>query len=303
VSELRSKKEVLVSTERRALEWARTEIVPLDGALSEATLAKLVLVAATYGCNCAPTSAREDAFDRATRFILLFLLVDDAAKDDALALVATSDQPWTIGRFTPALRSWLGSCEDELRRATPALCERLSQSFHDYLRARANELTEPDRPHGLEAHWAFRRRTIFLEPYIDLWMILLGIPPDVERSQPSARSTVIDIVLLANDLGSIERDAAGGEAPDDLNLVTTLAAEVGGSREEAVERLIRQHDELIADLRRSLAGARGVAESAYADLLAGMVDGNLDSLLALGFRYPGAGALLGRLDRVRPRAE
>lgn len=296
------KNEALAGTRQSTLEWAQIEIASLDPGLSGAALEKLVLVAATYGTNCAPTSAPAGAFDGATRFILLFLLLDDAAKEDALALVATPDQLWTIGRFTPALRSWLASCEDDLLRASPTLRERFTGYFHDYLRARANELSAPDRPKGLEAHWAFRRRTIFLEPYIDLWMILLGISPDVERSFPNARPQVIDVVLLANDLGSIERDTAGGEAPDDLNLVTTLAAEVGCSRDEAVARLIVQHDELVAELRRSLAGARDGAETAYADLLAGMVDGNLDSLLSLGFRYPGAGAILGRLDRVHPRA-
>jgi hypothetical protein len=301
VSDVRRRIDALVPTNERTLDWARREIAVLDPARPESGLAKLVLVASTYATYCAPSAAPQRAFDLAARFILLFLLVDDAEKADAEGLVAPSGERWAIGRFTPALSSWLADCQEHFECCEPALAGTFEQSFHDYLVARADELRATTRPRTVEAHLAFRRRTIFLEPYIDLWMILLGIAPSEVAALDATRSAVIDVVLLANDLGSVARDGAGGEAPDDLNLVTTVAAERLCSTEQAVDHLVEQHNVLVARLRDELgASDTGEHTAPYADVLAGMADGNLDALLALRFRYPGAGATLGRLDRVRP---
>jgi hypothetical protein len=66
--------------------------------------------------------------------------------------------------------------------------------------------------------------------------------------------------------------------------------------------VIAEHNGIVeryrAALARALAKCAQPGAQRYAELLNGVVDGNRLSVLALGFRYPGAEALLGRLSRV-----
>ena len=94
-----------------------------------------------------------------------------------------------------------------------------------------------------------------------------------------------------------------GASPDDLNLLHTYARERTVSEAEAFELLIAHHNQLVGDYRRRLqqaAAARpGPHAERYAQLLTGVVEGNVASVLALGFRYPGAAPAMARLHSAR----
>jgi hypothetical protein len=70
-----------------------------------------------------------------------------------------------------------------------------------------------------------------------------------------------------------------------------------------VTRLTVLHNELVGRFREALARAcaskPGPDAERYADLLTGVVDGNLASLHALDFRYRNVGGVLAALERVR----
>jgi hypothetical protein len=145
-----------------------------------------------------------------------------------------------------------------------------------------------------------------MDPYLDLWMILCGIDLDdtEEERFSEARALAVDLVLLANDLASVERDGKGGASPDDLSLVHSYAREYGESEAAALERLIAQHNEMVARYLDAAAHALGDRPSPsaerYVELLTGVVEGNVASVRALGFRYPGAERVLARLAHARP---
>jgi hypothetical protein len=291
--------------------WARTATRTLRWLVersdanfqAERRLPVLVTVASVYACSCAPQLSSERHYDVVARFTLLFFLVDDAEQGE-LPDLSTAEASWSIGRYTPALRAWLAELSEQ---ATPPA--RLSQSFarayHDYLAARRAEHGHRARPLGLQQHWAFRRRSIFMDPYLDLWMMLLGIDPDAVLEPPflEARALAVDLVLLANDLGSVERDQLGGASPDDLNLIHAFAREHGVTESEALERLIVQYNQLIERYRaastNALSSRPGPSAERYADLLTSVVEGNVASMRALGFRYPGAEHVLVRLPSAR----
>lgn len=271
--------------------------------MTERRLPALVTVASVYATHCAPPDASERDFDVVARFTLLFFLVDDAALTELPDLLA-ADAAWSIGRHTPALRAWLAEFHEQAAAPTQ-LRERFAGAYHDYLAARKAEHQHQSRPPNVSAHWAFRRRTIFMDPYLDLWMILRRIDPQ-GVGQPyfaEARALAIDLVLLANDLGSAERDSKSGASPDDLNLIHSYASEHQESEAAAIERLLALYDDLAQRYRATTAQAvaAGATENAqrYLDLLSGVVEGNVASVLALGFRYPGAAALMKRLSAAR----
>jgi hypothetical protein len=266
-------------------------------------LPALITVASVYAKYCAPSSASHRAHSVVARFTLLFFLVDDATEGELPKLLSDATK-WSIGRYTPALRRWLEEFPDQAQ-AHPRLRERFAQAYHDYLAARRAEHLNKSQPLDIEAHWAFRRRSIFMDPYLDLWMILGGVDLDAlaEPAFAEARVLAVDLVLLANDLASAERDSASGASPDDLNLIHSYARHYAESEARALERLVALHNRLAAQYLGTLARARdartGRHSAHYADILSGVVQGNVASVLALGFRYPGAADVMRRLSAVR----
>ena len=69
----------------------------------ERKIAGLASVASVYADLCAPRGASLRQHDLVARFTLLFFLVDDASEGEVPDLLA-SDAPWSIGRYTDALR-------------------------------------------------------------------------------------------------------------------------------------------------------------------------------------------------------
>lgn len=284
----------------RTLAWVREHGVFEGDRLANS--ARLVVVASIYARLCAPAAATRRHYEVAAIFTLLFFYVDDAPASELPELLR-GGEPWSVGRLTPSLRAFLADFR-EREACSPVLRDDLDRSYHAYLSARRAELGHKARPLSVEEHWAFRRKTIFMDPYIDHWMILLGIDP-AELDLPAfaaARRISTDIVLLSNDLGSVDRDRPGGESPDDLNLVDAYVLERGLARGETVESLIGLHNEMVDRLRAALEAAidarRTTSAERYADLLTGITDGNLGSLKALKFRYTGIAATLRRLATV-----
>jgi hypothetical protein len=270
---------------------------------AERRLPALVTVACVYARLCAPVGASERHYDVVARFTLLFFLVDDAELSELPDLLAPGAS-WSIGRHTPALRAWLAEFEEQ-RLVGAQLRERFALAYHDYLAARRDEHAHHEQPLDLAAHWAFRRRSIFMDPYLDMWMILFGIELEALAQEhfAEARALAVDLVLLANDLASVERDRRGGESPDDLNLLHTYAKQHGVSAEHALESLIAEYNRSVQRYRDALNGALtarpGHHSQRYAEILTGVVEGNVAAVRALPFRYPGAETVLVRLTPVR----
>jgi hypothetical protein len=261
----------------------------------------LVVVASVFARLCAPPTPSERCLDVAARLLVVFFCIDDAENPDVPDLTGRGAE-WSLGPLTPGLHAWLAELP-ELGTCPPALRESFTTSFHAYLGARRREASLSGEL-SLDEHWNVRRRTIFVDPYLDMWLISMAV--DTERIQLSrfaeARRLVTDIVLLANDLGSVDRDRAGGDSRDEPNLVTTYGRARGWSQDEAIERLITHHNELVAACRAEIASARRAERSphadTYADLLAAVADGNLATMWTLTFRYRGVDAILKQLDRV-----
>lgn len=267
--------------------------------LGERKVAALSSVASVYADLCAPRGASLRQHDLVARFTLLFFLVDDASEGELPDLLA-SDAPWSIGRYTDALRAWLVEFL-ERETAHPRLRLRFAHAYHDYLAARRAEHRQGARVLSVEEHWEFRRRTIFMEPYLDLWMLLLQVDLDALAEAPfaEARGVAVDLVLLANDLASAERDSKTGASPDDLNLLHTYARVHAESESATVERLIAHYNALVerylAATARALAERPGPHTESYVEILNGVVDGNVASVRALGSRYPGSEPIMQRL--------
>ncbi|MFO0546889.1 MAG: terpene synthase family protein [Polyangiaceae bacterium] len=240
----------------------------------------------------------------AARFVLLFLLVDDADVSELPSLIDDSTELWRIGPHTALLRRWLDELP-ELATCREPLRARFERSFHDYLQARAKEEGQKGTALTLDAHWEFRRHTIFTEPFLDQWIVSLGLDRDgaAEANLREARQLATDIVLLSNDLGSAARDTQQGEAPDDLNLIDTYARVRGWTREQTIEELIQQEREMV-ERYRALTSSEGKTDSfvSYVELLTALVDGNLASIYALDFRYRGVHHILDRLSMAEPNA-
>jgi hypothetical protein len=261
----------------------------------------LVVLASVFARLCAPPAPSERGLDVVARLLVVFFCIDDAENPEVPDLVGRGAE-WSLGPLTPGLHAWLDELP-ELKTCRPTLRESFTTSFHAYVEARRREASVSDEL-SLDEHWNLRRRTIFMDPYVDLWLIAMGV--DIERFELSrfaeARRLATDIVLLANDLGSIDGDRAGGDSRGELNLVTAYGRAWSWSQGEAIERLIVHHNELVAACGAEIAAARRAERSpdaeAYADLLVGIVDGNLDTMWTLTFRYRGVEAILRRLDRV-----
>jgi hypothetical protein len=261
----------------------------------------LVVVASVFARLCAPPAPSERCLDVVARLLVLFFCIDDAENLDVPDLVGRGAE-WSLGPLTPGLHAWLAELP-ELETCPPSLRESFTTSFHAYLGARRREASLSGEL-TLDEHWSLRRRTIFVDPYIDLWLIAMAV--DTERFQRSrfaeAQRLAIDIVLLANDLGSLDGDRAGGDSRGEPNLVTAYARARGLPHDEAIEWAIAHHNELVATFGAEIASARRAERSphadAHADILAGTVCGNLATMWTLTFRYRGVDAILTRLDRV-----
>lgn len=265
----------------------------------------MLSTASTFAFLCGPDDRSARALDIAARFLFLFFCFDDLPVAQLPDLKRPRDE-WPCSPLVDALVAWEADF-DEIVQSPAHLQARFRHGFYDNISALGHERELKGAILTVENHWIYRRRSIFMNPYIDLWLISCGIDTIIE-SHPAiseARRLVIDLVLLSNDLGSVERDSPSGLAPDDLNLIPTYMRAYGWAQDEAIEKLTDLHNTMVAQCRDILLSVdhRNANARRYGDILAGIADGNIAALEVLPQRYPGIVDRVQRLDTVleRPR--
>ncbi|HLK60140.1 MAG TPA: terpene synthase family protein [Chthonomonadaceae bacterium] len=273
---------------------------------------KQALVAATFGCRCVPSRANNSGRLRASKFTAIFLYLDAMTGRDVM-----SDQRWhafhaslmdllegrEVEEEHAALAEWLGELPEGGQDGAFALHD-FQASLRDYCLS-LNEARNSDlAAMSEEAFLALRRRTSFVMPYLDHWRVFLGI--DVPREDPfrptleAAQAAARDLIILSNDLGSLVRDSTPGSI--EKNIVLHHAQHHDVSRDVAAMWAVDTYNHRLHDLRRLLVCAYAPATSwqaPLANLLEGVVDGNLDTLLALEERYSRSDSWVRRLYRIR----
>lgn len=280
----------------------------LDGKLRD--YQKQAIVAATFGCRCAPTGASPAARLHAAKFTALFLYLDDTTNRDVM-----SSERWrnfhttliallrgdAVGESHAALAEWLRELREVGRGAALALHD-FEASFLDYCLSLNEERCADFATMGAEEFLKLRRRTIFVQPFLDHWRVSAAIDvsgDDPGRSQlVAAQAMACDLIIWANDLGSLARDM--GYETTEMSVVLLYARELGVER--GAERAIDEYNALLCDFRRLIDRDAATEPSWFAslaDLLGGVVDGNLDTMLALEQRYSESSTWLHRLLRAR----
>lgn len=301
----------------RTLLWMRAH--HLFGSLENTReYQKQAVVAATFGYLCAPRRAEDGARQRAARFTAIFLYLDDTTSKSVM-----SDSQWHTfhaslidllrdrraadGAEHAAVAEWLAELRAIGQGAPSALCD-FERSFLDYCLSLDEERRADPAAMSEQEFLALRRRTIFVEPVLDHWRVVMGL--EVPVAAPfraellAAQGMARDLVILANDLGSLVRDA--GSETTEKNVILHRAQHRGERLEAAAERAVTEYNTRVAELQRALADIAdsersGAAWSApLADLLAGLVDGDLDSMELLVQRYDRSESWLRGLHRVRP---
>jgi hypothetical protein len=264
-------------------EWMRSHRLFGDPREREQTYREQALVAATFGCLCSAADVGEAEYLRAAQFTAIFLWFDDSSE-------APSGEH-------PAVTEWLGGLE-QLGAGRSALAD-FRLSFADYRASLDDERRSNCSTLAREDYLALRRRTIFVEPYLDHWRVLAGIDIDGPAREVlrSGQSLARDLIILANDLGSLVRDTTAEQR--EMNLIVRDAQL--DSLDMAVDRAIAQHNAMVSQLRELVSIAARSSEHplpAFARLLTRVVDGNLATMRLLTGRYAQSSALLDRLSLV-----
>lgn len=233
------------------------------------------LVAATFGYLCSAAEAGEREYLCAAQFTAIFLYFDDC--------------PSAAGEHA-AVAQWLHALE-QLGAGRSALAD-FRASFADYRASLADERCMHAAALTREQFLQLRRRTIFVEPYLDHWRVLAGI--DLRAGQELAR----EAILYANDLGSLARDTSVEQS--EMNLIVLDAARLG-SLDAAIAAAVAHYNELLNQLGAvvaTLARSSKRSEQALARLLVRVVDGNLATMRLLTRRYAQSAPLLDQLARL-----
>ncbi len=255
--------------------------------------------AATYASLCAPASATERQLGLATTFTVVFFWLDDADPRELAELVATS-WPLALQRL-PALARW---CDEavELEACRPELREAWLDSLRIYLGALVDELAIDGSTVTVAQQLDLRRRNAFIDPYLDLWLALVDVAPlpGLEHAIARARWIARELIIYANDLGSLERDLAAARERPELNLVLTTAREQRCSPVDAAAALVEQHNALVAELAPLFTTIAATPAGAVpAGVLRDVVVGNVLAMRALAERYAGSAAWLDALALPR----
>ncbi|MGW2017725.1 terpene synthase family protein [Streptomyces sp. NPDC001927] len=254
-------------------------------------------LAATYDAYCAPRRPTGPEVDAGTLFVLLVFLVEDVtvAENEALVRFIRTGAVDDRNEGVACLRAIL----ETLHRKGIAT-DRLEETFRAWAsRARAEQaLSVEDLT--VETYWPYRQHTILVPLFLECWTTELGLhlTTDVEEALDASGlpELAAHLVVLVNDLGSLDRDAArrvdDGHVVD-INSVLLLEPTLG-SREAAVRHLVEQHnyevEQFTARATRLLA-EHGHAEPRLRDrieLIRHQTNGNVASVRHLTDRYPGS---------------
>jgi hypothetical protein len=276
---------------RDAIDWA-TRHQMFDPSQVEKQAAN----ASTFGYLCRPAACSDRQLWLATSYALLFFYLDDTPAQTIAARLDPADPCRTL-RTCSAGAAWLDD-HRELALCTHAVREDFERSLAEYLQSLTDErATDPARV-TLEEHWQLRRRSVFVDTWIAQWLVSLDFRASLEGDPAQARALCIDLVILSNDLGSLHRDTAAG-SDGELNLVHTYARTRSCSEHEAVAAIIADYNRSADELLRIVCGiASDPALASYADLIRGVVDGNLRAMMILAQRYARAQELLAALRPI-----
>jgi hypothetical protein len=263
---------------REVLAWMCSHRLFGDPREHERTYAQEALVAATFGYLCSAAHVGEAQWRLAAKFTAIFLYLDDTRDpDDA----------------HPAIAEWLHELE-RIGAGRSALAD-FRVSFADYQASLVEERRLSLSALAREDYLALRRRTIFVEPYLDHWRVLAGI--DVDPELPArellcaGQGLARELIILANDLGSLVRDTTAEQT--EMNLVVRDARQLG-SLDAAIDQAVAEYNAIAVQLRELVRQANA-SLPALAQLLARVVDGNNETMKLLGRRYTQSTALLERL--------
>ncbi len=260
-------------------------------------------------------STYDEQVRRAARFTAIFLYLDDTTNPTVMAddrwrgfhdaLMSTLDKG-PGGTTHPALREWLEEFDAPSRQAPTARAD-FDASFADYCRSLDDE-RGADLSAMTEAEfWALRRRTIFVEPYLDHWRVSMGLEVKADDAARDAlhqgQALARDLIILANDLGSLQRDSTSETT--EMSVVLWDVAERGCSLEAGAAAARQHYDQLLEQLRTQLDRLRDEAPwgPRFADLIGRVVDGNLDTMVCLGQRYAQSTRWLDGLARLGEPAD
>ena len=273
----------------------------------EARHARDALIAVVYDTCCAPAGVGPAEHLLVTKYLAVTFLADDA-----------HDRPPDLEGMVRYLST--GQADDgELVRCFSALVEELRAEAHDptrFLRAVQDTITHRLREREVDArtvtwdeHWAIRRHTIAVAPY--MWC--RATARDLDRSETvadalresGALALASEAVARANDLASFPRESLptpGVDRPLSLNSVLHYARDLG-DLDTAVTTARAAYRTTIDHLRTALHALRQAriapAAEQYLEILTSTVNGNLDALHQLNAtRYPDSARFLEGLPTV-----
>ncbi len=269
-------------------------------AVAAGTSERQAVAIATYVELCAPAGAGRRRLAVAAELTSLFFHLDDAPGSLISRAVATAGDVLEPSGL-PALDAFLAEFV-ELNQARATNRARFLSSLRIWMAAIVEELTIDFAAIDFSRHLDLRRRNAFIDPYVDVWLVLL----DLEVSRPladaalRARHAARDVIIFANDLGSWHRDRVVGGELADPNLVATRARESGGDEAGALAWVLDRHDLAMEAFDVAVEQLKADAEGRrYADLVTAIVRGNVEAMRRLSDRYDGAAPLLDRLRMPR----
>jgi len=256
--------------------------------------------AAMFGILCSPPNSTMDQRLVASKFLMVFALLDDMADADfdvfhqfltGAGSNRSGEPPSPAYRFYASFLESLASAAGNTRDFEAAFGQECNG-------VRSKRTSEPS---SFEEFQRVRAETVAVVPYVKMWVAMMGIRFSTEQEQLLEElqllQTVTEIVYLSNDLGSLDREEQEG----DLNAIVFLTKR--GTRQAAIEAVIGLHDSKLNDYwshrtslmeRASRDQAAGVFVP-FLELLDVNITGNLATMKLLTGRYSDRGKVLVRM--------
>jgi len=256
-------------------------------------------VIATFACLCAPADPSPAGSLLAVRLLAIILYLDDLPKGRLDESAREMSEALRVPAFTPTLPQARALATYVKQLAGYGDTRWFREQFEQCLIALRDEATLlAEGSVTVASYTAIRPRVIFVEEYLWTWLLSERMPFDAAALERTVRLRKLasTAAYLVNDLGSLDRDRAPGGSP---NLVFLVQRERGLREEQAIETVIRLHDETAEAYRTEANDVRmgaTPAELAIADVVDFVVRGNLATTRRLaGLRYPGAEERLAQL--------
>jgi hypothetical protein len=260
-----------------------------------------------YFCTTADTTAGETLL--LAKDTVIFFLGDDGPTADLAALVGYLSASGDGGRGE--LTAWYRALVGELRAAGLDTDDYHAASRSTFAAMLAEQAVDPYHLTTAE-YWAFRLSTIAGDPYIALWIALRHRRLEGAAARAWTELGLVrlanEAIILANDLGSLERDIAPERPAAGFDVNYALIPHPGlTTLDDRIELMIdlanRKADQIEHRLPLVEEAAVAVREPRlieFGRFIAAYVTGNIEATNHLTHRYPAAGQRLGRLRRLDP---